>query len=178
MTFLALLRGINVGGHNKVEMSRLRMVFEQLGFGDVRTYINTGNVIFTTNIAERDLVSRIEQAISAEFGLDLKVLVRDVDSMRAIGRALPDDWANDSETKCDVVFLWEDIDDPSVLDRLGLGESADEVIYLPGAVLWRVARADYSPGGMDKVARKLYKSMTVRNCNTVRKLIQMMNDGV
>jgi len=179
MASLALLRGINVGGKNKVEMGRLRTVFEQLGLDEVRTYINTGNVIFTAGTeADATLVSSIERAISSEFGIDLKVLVRGIDSMRAIERTLPDDWINDSESKSDVMFLWEDVDDPGVLDTLTIQDGVDEVVYLPGAVLWRVDRAHYSRSGMNKlVGTRLYKSMTVRNCNTVRKLIQMMEDG-
>lgn len=177
MTSLALLRGINVGGKNKVEMGRLRTVFEQLGLEDVRTYINTGNVIFTpgTN-TDSDLVSSLERAITAEFGLDLKVLLRGIDSMREIDRTLPDDWTNDSETKTDVMFLWEEVDEPAVLDKLTIREGTDDVVYVPGAVLWRVDRAHYSRSGMNKlVGTKLYKSMTIRNCNTVRKLVELMN---
>jgi uncharacterized protein (DUF1697 family) len=174
---LALLRGINVGGKNKVEMGRLRSVFEHLGLDEVRTYINTGNVIFNAGTStDSALEPRLEKAIAAEFGLDLKVLVRGIDSMRLVERALPDDWTNDSDTKTDVMFLWEDVDDPGVLDRLAVQEGVDEVIYVPGAVLWRVDRAQYALSGMDKlVGTKLYKSMTVRNCNTVRKLVDMMN---
>jgi uncharacterized protein (DUF1697 family) len=177
MTSLALLRGINVGGKNKVEMGRLRSVFEHLGLDEVRTYINTGNVIFNAGTStDSALEPRLEKAIAAEFGLDLKVLVRGIDSMRLVERALPDDWTNDSDTKTDVMFLWEDVDDPGVLDRLAVQEGVDEVIYVPGAVLWRVDRAQYALSGMDKlVGTKLYKSMTVRNCNTVRKLVDMMN---
>ncbi|MEX1004724.1 MAG: DUF1697 domain-containing protein [Acidimicrobiia bacterium] len=176
MSSVALLRGINVGGKNKVEMGRLRAVFEQLGLDDVRSCINTGNVIFTAGTnTDRDLVSSLERVIAAEFGLDLKVLLRGLDSMLELAGTLPDDWTNDSETKSDVMFLWDDADDPSVLDRLTIREGVDEVIYTPGAVLWRVDRAHYSRSGMNKlVGTKLYKSMTVRNCNTVRKLVELM----
>ena len=178
MTSLALLRGINVGGKNKVEMGRLRSVFAQLGLEDVRTYINTGNVIFDAGSnSGSDLVTDLERAITNEFGLELKVLVRGIDSMRKIARALPEDWTNDSEVKCDVLFLWEDVDEPAVLDTLSLREGVDDVVYVPGAVLWRVDRAHYARSGMSKlVGTKLYKSMTVRNCNTVRRLIAMMED--
>ena len=176
MKSVALLRGINVGGKNKVEMGRLRGVFEQQGLQDVRTYINTGNVIFGSDTdTGQGLASRLERAIAAEFGLELKVLLRGLESMLEVGRTLPDDWTNDSETKTDVMFLWEEVDDPSVLERLTIREGVDDVIYVPGAVLWRVDRAQYTRSGMNKiVGTKLYKAMTVRNCNTVRKLIELM----
>ena len=68
MTYLALLRGINVGGKNKVEMARLKTLFESIGCGDVRTYINSGNVIFTSNRVAARLRTSIEKAIAKEFG--------------------------------------------------------------------------------------------------------------
>ena len=177
-TSLALLRGINVGGKNTVEMGRLRSVFEDAGLEDVRTYINTGNVIFRADQDTRtNLVVTLERAIAEAFGLDLKVLVRGIEEMRQVGRALPGDWTNDSRTKSDVMFLWEEVDHPDVLDSLTITEGVDDVVYVPGAVLWSVDRAQYGRSGMSKVAgSKLYKSMTVRNCNTFRKLLQLMED--
>ncbi len=142
-----------------------------MGLDAVRTYINTGNVIFTAGTnTDSDLVSSLERAIAAEFDLDLKVLLRGIDSMLEIERTLPDDWTNDSDTKTDVMFLWEEVDEPGVLDRLTIQEGVDDVVYVPGAVLWRVDRVHYSRSEQTK----LYKSMTVRNCNTVRKLVELM----
>ena len=70
MIYVALLRGINVGGNNKIVMSELREVIEALGFGDVSTHINTGNIIFSCNSLEQQVISQqIESAIETKFGL-------------------------------------------------------------------------------------------------------------
>src|SRR5579871_5313649 len=81
-TYVALLRGINVGGNNKVEMAKLKRTFEQLGLLDVRTFIASGNVVFRASTADRrGLTTTIEAQIEADFGLKVKVLLRDLKSM-------------------------------------------------------------------------------------------------
>jgi uncharacterized protein (DUF1697 family) len=177
--YVALLRGINVGGKNRVEMGRLRATFEDLGLARVSTYINTGNVIFSDeNRSTEVLVPSLEAAIAGEFGFDLKVLLRDIDTMSATEDALPAAWANDAGTKSDVMFLWEGVDDPSVIDALPVKAGIDEVVYVPGAVMWRVDRANLTRSGMRRlVGTKLYREMTIRNCNTVRKLVELMRQA-
>jgi len=177
MTYVALLRGINVGGKNKIEMKRLRASFEHAGMMNVSTYINSGNVIFQHDSTDtRALARTLEQAIEAEFGLDIKVLLRDSPGIAALVRALPDSWSNDEAAKCDVMFLWEALDGPGLLDRLTVKPGIDEVIYVSGAVLWRVDRPKVTRSGMMKlVGTDDYKQMTVRNCNTVRKLAELVS---
>jgi uncharacterized protein (DUF1697 family) len=176
---VALLRGINVGGARKVEMARLRALLERLGFADVRTYINSGNALFRApageDVARAALASRIEAAIAEEFGFPVRTLVRSRDEIAAAADALPDEWRNDTEHKCDVMFLGDPIDDESVLARLPIKPELDEVVYVPGAVLWRVARKSVTRSGMLKiVGTPLYAEITVRNCNTLRKIDAMM----
>ena len=78
MIYVALLRGINVGGKNKVEMRKLKATFEDAGMGNVTTYINSGNVVFTDNRRKPPrIVSVLEEAIAADLGFEIKVLIRD-----------------------------------------------------------------------------------------------------
>ncbi|HRO72765.1 MAG TPA: DUF1697 domain-containing protein, partial [Saprospiraceae bacterium] len=75
--YVALFRGINVGGNNKVEMKKLKTTFETLGFKDIATYINSGNVVFKSKPkAASALSSTIEDAVRRDFDLDLKILVK------------------------------------------------------------------------------------------------------
>jgi uncharacterized protein (DUF1697 family) len=177
MIYAALLRGINVGGKNKVDMAELRAVFEDAGMRSVRTYINSGNVVFASRARNRArLAGRLEQAIAARFGFDVKVLVRDLDSMRAVVGALPPDWVNDKTMKCDVLFLWDEADGPDVLDKLSVKPEIDDVRYVPGAVIWRVDRDNVTRSGlMNVVGSPPYQQMTIRNCNTARKLLELMD---
>src|SRR5688572_15219191 len=116
MRYLALLRGINVGGKNKVRMEQLKTAFEETGMTSVRTYINSGNVIFSSAIRGRPRLSKIlEDAIAKHFGFKVDVLLRDFRSLRAVVKAMPTHWTNDATMKCDVVFLMDDVARPSVL---------------------------------------------------------------
>ncbi len=171
---VALLRGINVGGKNKVEMARLKTGFEALGMTSVRTYINTGNVIFEDRHGLE--ASDFEELIRREFGLEIRVLVKGQDEMTAITDGIPEVWVNDSTMRCDVMFLWDDR--PSVLDDLPARDGIDAVRYVPGAVIWQVDRANLTRSGMSKlVGTDLYRAMTARNANTVRKLVELMNQA-
>lgn len=83
MIYVALLRGINVGGKNKIEMRKLKATFEKAGMSEVTTYINSGNVIFSDSRRKPPrIVSVLEKAIAADFGLQIKVLIRDLPSGR------------------------------------------------------------------------------------------------
>jgi uncharacterized protein (DUF1697 family) len=97
--YVALLRGVNVGGKSKVDMRSLRKQFEQLGCADVRTYINSGNVIFR----DRRKASTLTKLFEQELGR--RVAVRSLAQMEALCRRIPDKLTNDKEQKTDVGFL-------------------------------------------------------------------------
>jgi uncharacterized protein (DUF1697 family) len=177
MMYLALLRGINVGGKNKVEMSRLKTVFESIGATEVRTYINSGNVIFVHDGTPTRLSAAIEKAIGAEFGFEVRIVLRTVDEVMSLTKAIPAAWKEDTSMRCNVMFLWDDVDDPSVLDHLTIKDGIDDVKYVPGTIVWRVDRDVVTRSGMMRlVSDDLYKRMTIRNVNTVRKLADLMGD--
>jgi uncharacterized protein (DUF1697 family) len=172
MTYIALLRGINVGGNNKIEMARLKAAFEQLGFTDVKTYINSGNVVFTASeTSTSQLCRQVEAAIEKDFGLAVPTLIIDANQLAKIAAAIPADWTNDQTMKCDVLFLWSALDQPEVLEQLPINPKIEDVKYTAGAVIWRVDRTHQPQSGLIKIiGTKLYGQVTVRNCNTVRKL--------
>ena len=173
---MALLRGINVGGKNKVDMKQLKAAFEDAGMTSVRTYINSGNVIFSSTSRSRArLTELLEKAIASAFGFRVDVLVRDRKSISTVVKALPRSWVNDDTMKCDVMFLWDDVARSSVVKELGIKPDIEEVKYVAGALIWRVDRKGVTRSGQMKLARTpLYKRMTIRNCNTARKLLELM----
>lgn len=176
MIYVALLRGINVGGKNKVEMAQVRAVFEDAGMTSVTTYINSGNVVFSSRArSQTHLAERFEKAIADSFGFPVKVLVRDLASMRTVVDAIPPEWVDGQAMKCDVMFLWAEADRPDVLDDLTIKAGLDEVRRVPGAIIWKVDRANVTRSGLMKlVGTPLYKQMTIRNCNTTRKVLELM----
>lgn len=155
-----------------ISMARLKESFIQLGFDQVSTYINSGNVIFEdSKYSFAELPKIIEAKISEDFNLDIKVLVRDKNNILAITKALPESWVNDAQTKCDVMFLWPEIDNPKAVEQLIIKPGIDDMKYVKGAILWRVDKKDVTRSGLMKiVGTDLYKKMTIRNCNTLRKL--------
>lgn len=177
MIYVAFLRGINVGGNNKVEMKKLKSTFELLGFINVVTYINSGNVIFEDSSKRQDaIVSKIEKAIKNDFQLNIKALVRDLKNIETIVQILPLSWVKNKLMRTDIMFLWEEFDSPGVLEQLRI-TLVDNVNYVSGAVLWNIAEKDYSKSGMTKlIGTEIYKHMTIRNVNTVRKVYQIMSD--
>ena len=177
MTYVALLRGINVGGNKKVEMRKLKQTFERLGFEDVSTYINSGNVLFrSASTNQTALTKKIEAAIKTDFKFDVSVLLRNLKEIRAVINALPSSWVNDATMKCDVMFLWKEIDTPSVLKQIPFQKNIEDSKYIRGAILWRIDRDKVSKTRIIKaiIGTKLHQQMTVRNPNTVRKLYALM----
>jgi uncharacterized protein (DUF1697 family) len=177
MVYVALLRGINVGGKNKVEMKQLKAVFEAAGMTSVRTYINSGNVIFsTTDRGKARLTTLIEKALARAFGFKIEVVLRDLKTMRALVKTIPKHWTDDKTMRCYVMFLWDDVNRPSVLKQLLIKPEMDDVRYASGAIVWRVDRKDLTKSGMMRLtSAALYRRMTIRNVNTTRRILELMD---
>ncbi|GGF26778.1 hypothetical protein GCM10010954_27290 [Halobacillus andaensis] len=176
MIYVALLRGINVGGKNKIDMKLLKQTFERVGMTSVVTYINSGNIVFTDHqFSENELPFILEKAIEEDFGLRINVVIRSFNNFKKVIASLPESWKNDKLMKSDVLFLWDDIDDETVLEELVIKSDIDTVKYIDGAILWSVDRNNVTKSGMQRlVGSKVYKQMTIRNVNTTRKIYELM----
>ncbi|MDQ6747669.1 MAG: DUF1697 domain-containing protein [Candidatus Dormibacteraeota bacterium] len=175
-TYVCFLRGINVGGNSIVSMAALKATFIRVGLTDVRTFINSGNVIFS---AEKDsagaLARRIETAIRDDLGMTIPCLVLSATAFQALADAIPQDWSEGDTHRCNVLLLWAEVDTPSVLEQLPIQPTVDEVLYVPGAVLWRYARANASRSRLNRlVGTDLYKKMSIRNTNTIRRIEEIV----
>ena len=172
---VALLRGINVGGNNKVEMPRLKKVFENLGCSEVVTYINSGNVVFTDGRSTHELAQLVTKAIKQEFGLDVPAVVRDQQSIADLCKKIPLKWTNDGQLRTDVMFLWEEIDNKEILKKVKINPEIERLLYCEGALVWNIGRQNVSRGAAIKLINTdVYEHMTIRNINTVRKLNDLM----
>lgn len=169
--YVALLRGINVGGNRKVEMQKLKTFFESLSCTNVSTYINSGNVIFESSEPVKELLSKVTSGLEKTFGFEIPTLVKTAKEITTIADAIPESWLNDSEQRTDVSYLFPDIDSPKFIDELPINQDFMEVRYVKGAFVWNVKRENVNKSRLAKlVGHKLYKSMTVRNVNTARYL--------
>jgi len=176
MKYVALFRGINVGGKAKVPMLQLKEMFEGLGLANVVTYINSGNVLFEDDRKVLELEPLIEKAFAKEFGFPVRIVLRTAASIAKICREIPDDWTNDGEQKTDVMFLWPEIDNKDVLNKVVINPELENVRYIEGALVWNIGRENVTRGGGVKLIKtNLYPLMTIRNINTVRKLNELLN---
>lgn len=178
--FVALLRGVNVGGNNMISMSSLKKSFETLGFSDVATYINSGNIIFKSKEADaRKLEIKIEKMLAKEYQLGSKVVLRSFSEMETLVQSLPRNWTGDSGWRYNVIFLRHTIDSEKILAGLEVKKDIEEVVYCPGALLWSAQVSEMTRTNMIKLSsRKMYQDMTIRNLNTTRKLYELMKKGL
>lgn len=179
-TYAALLRGINVGGNKKVPMADLRAVLEGLGHGDVQTYLQSGNAVFSSAEQDTGVLARgLEAAIEARFGFRVACLVVDGPHLRAVAEACPFPAAELEGKQLHVTFFSEQpgAERFAALDAAGyLPEEyrlGDRVLYL------------YAPDGLgrSRLAEALARpavvkglDATTRNWNTVRKLVELTRD--
>jgi uncharacterized protein (DUF1697 family) len=174
--YVALLRGINVGGRTLVKMGDLKTCVEELGLDDVSTYIASGNVLFESG--ERDaakLEARIERAIEQRFGLPVKVVVLNRAEYARIVKAIPDPWIGDASLRANVAFVRRGTDAKQVVRELEPDAAVEEVKAIVGAILWATKRDALNRSVMRKlIGGEAYKELTVRNLNTTLKLHELL----
>ena len=178
-SYVALLRGINVGGRNRILMADLRACFEEAGYEDVRTYIQSGNVVFCSEASEREeLRHAIEQMLAEAFDYAATVELRDRGELQAVVEAAPPGFGADQGTyRYDVMFLLPPLEPAAALDALTLNEGIDAAWPGPAVVYTTRVAALASRSGLSKiVSHPAYQRMTIRNWNTTTKLLAMMDD--
>ncbi len=173
-TYVALLRGVNVGGGNKVPMADLRAALADAGATEVATYIQSGNVVLDhPSTSDRAVQTLVQDTIGSVFGLTIPTMVRSLTEMRAVVEACP--YEVDDPTKLHVVFFSSDAPDPSTW--MDLAPFAPEEITLSGREQYL-----HLPDGMgrSKLVEALGKGQgrkveqgTARNWRTVQKLIEL-----
>jgi uncharacterized protein (DUF1697 family) len=176
-TYVALLRGINVGGNNVIPMSALSKTFEKTGVSSVKTYIASGNVMFRSPDHDpRALEDRIERALTMAHRYGAKVVVRSLDEMVGVIAGLPRAWKRaDARMRCNVLFLRHEIDSEAILDGLDPKKGIEHVAYRPGVLYWSARTSDLGRTSMVKLSSKeIYQQLTVRNLNTTRRIFELM----
>ncbi len=174
MIYVALLRGINVGGKAAINMAELKVCFEKLGHTSVKTYINSGNVIFKTPEASTvKLAAQLEKAIESSFKLPVRVLVKTAEELRFIEVAVPKTW-DDPAIRCYILFLWPNIDSKAILESIPLNPNIETAKYIPGAVVHKYDKQDATKSRLNRLnGTPLYKDITIRNLNTLHKLVKL-----
>jgi uncharacterized protein (DUF1697 family) len=168
---IALLRGVNVGGNKKVPMARLREVMEELGFKDVQTYVQSGNVVFSgPKRSEKHLESALEQA----FGFPVPVVLRTRDELAKVVRANPFRKVAKDPAKYIVVFCAEKA-------KVGLkaADYAPEQFTVRGSEVYLWLPSGMAGSELAKLlaAKPIGTKSTARNWRTVEKLLALADGG-
>jgi uncharacterized protein (DUF1697 family) len=174
--YLALLRGINVGGKNLVKMAELRAAFEQIGFAEVATYIQSGNVLFRAPRQRREeLAARIESELSRRFDAALKVVLLTHAQLQQVVEGAPRGFGADSH-KCDVIFLRKPLTASRAVDQVETKDGVDSVRAGKGVLYFSRLASRASSSRLSKlVALPIYQEMTIRSWSTTTKLLALMD---
>jgi uncharacterized protein (DUF1697 family) len=175
MRYVALLRGINVGGRNPVPMADLRAAFEDAGHTAVRTYILSGNVLFEAG--GRIDEDAVEAVLERRFGVPLVVVLRTERHLRAVVDGAPDGFGQrPQEFHSDVVFLKAPLSSRQAMRVVQLRDGVDQAWPGRGVVYFQRLSARRTASRMSKiVGTPEYKRMTIRSWATTTKLLSLLD---
>ncbi len=168
--FVALLRAVNVGGTGKLPMADLRSMAEEIGFENVATYIQSGNLVFSTGLPAEDALARLTEVLTRYFGKTPGVLLRSLPELEALCARMPFPDATPSQLL--VTFLPEEAS-MGALEGM-CAPDGEEAVVLGSEIV-----VHYPNGqGRSKLKLPALKPGTARNVNTVRKLLEMARERV
>jgi uncharacterized protein (DUF1697 family) len=176
--YVALLRGINVGGKNLIGMSALRAQFEGLGLRSVSTYIQSGNVLFSSNEPRAALVKKLEKSLSREFSYTASLMLRSQVQMKRIVEFAPEHFGTKpARYRYDVLFLKEPLTAKRALESVSTKEGVDEVVAGAGVLYFSRLIAKATQSHLPRlVAKPVYQQMTIRNWHTTTKLLALLSE--
>jgi uncharacterized protein (DUF1697 family) len=175
--YLALLRGINVGGKNIIKMADLKACFEEMGFANVRTYIQSGNVLLES--AENDkaaFTTKVEVGLSKRFNFVAKVVVISQKELAGVVKSAPEGFGGDDKKfRYDVIFLKEPLTPKEAMQSVKIREGVDTAHAGKQALYFSRLISRASQSYLTKIiGMPVYQNMTIRNWNTTTKLLALM----
>lgn len=177
MKYVALLRGINVGGKNKISMSELVAVFKNHGFTDVSNYINSGNIMFSYESANEIIIKNdCETLLKNHFHLDIPiVIISSVEYIETMIHA-PEWWNKDKESIHNAIFAIHPVTIEDVYAQIGeTNPQIERINYYGKVIFWSAPLKTYAKTRLTKImGTTLYRTITVRNANTTLKLKELL----
>lgn len=174
--YVALLRGINVGGNNLIKMTDLKACFEGLGLMNVQTYIQSGNVLFSAEKADQaKLTIRLEEALSNTFNYESRIVVRSRKQLKEIVEHAPQGFGKDPAYRYDVVFLKEPLTAAKAMQSVKTKEGIDQAFTGRGVLYFSRLISKATQSRLTRIiGLPVYQNMTIRNWNTTTKLLHML----
>lgn len=177
--YLALLRGINVGGNNIIKMVDLKNSFEKMGFNRVKTFIQSGNVLFYSKEKDKTkLLSKIEKTLSKEFNYNSRNVLITQKQLKQIVEKAPSGFGkNPGKYRYNVLFLKEPLTSREALEKISLKGGVDNVYADKDVLYFSILISKASQSRISKIiALPIYQNMTIRNWNTTTKLFSLMEE--
>lgn len=180
VTYIALLRGINISGKNKISMTLLKTAFEEAGFSNVSTYINSGNVIFSSvSLDKNELIEKCKSLITDKFMLDIPVTIVSTKELSEAWDNAPKWWdiASDEEVIHQAIFLIPPVTVDEVYKAVGESKTEyEQVGHYNNVIFWSAPRTTLSKTRWYKIASSsVNNKVTIRNATTVKKLLALSN---
>ena len=175
--YVALLRGINVGGKNIIRMTELKSCFETLGLQDVSTYIQSGNVLFSSDESDMSrLTDQIQAGLSKTFNYKSRLVVRSQKQMKSIVARAPKGFGSKPDTfRYDVIFLKEPLTAAKAMQSVTTREGVDEAYAGSGVLYFSRLNSKASQSYLTRIiGLPVYQDMTIRNWNTTTRLFALM----
>jgi uncharacterized protein (DUF1697 family) len=178
--YIALLRGINVGGKNTIKMSDLKTSFEQRGFQNIITYIGSGNVLFDSDLEEHAAKLVCENLIVEDFDIHIPVCVISVADLTDALCHAPDWWNMASDTRHDAFFVIPPATAEQIVAHIGqIKQEYESLAYHGRVIFWSAPMSTFSRTRVSKIIPKdkaVYHAITVRNANTTLKLVELAGE--
>jgi uncharacterized protein (DUF1697 family) len=174
--YIALLRGINVGGKNIIKMEQLKQVFVDMGFSDVKTFIQSGNMVFRTSESDKlKITNRIENQLQKNFSAEIKTLVLTTDDLAEAVENAPENFGTEPEKfRYDVWFLLPKTMVNAVESNVRLREGVDFLQTGKNVIYTSRLASQMGKSYFSKIMQTpISKSFTIRNWNTTTKLLEL-----
>jgi uncharacterized protein (DUF1697 family) len=178
MKYVAFLRGVNVGGKNSVKMSDLKKLFEEKGFRNVTTYINSGNVIFETEEQNKEKVERnLEKSILKTLKVNTLVILVSGKELKSIVSGTPKNWRTEKDLRKYIAFIKKPFEAKDVMKEIEAKEGVDFAEEGSGVVYMSTLLSGITKSRFTKlITRNIYKYISNRNYNTVQKLLTLIEN--
>ena len=177
MKYVCLLRGINISGKNKIPMKELKLGFEELNYKKVITYINSGNVIFSSEKNREIVTDEIKQMIKNKFDLDIPIYVTTIDELKDVIKNIPD-WfgSNNKNIYNNIIFIIPPTTYREVFNEIGAANNYEKIENYKNVIYWSFILKSYSKTNwINTASSSINDNITMRTYNTIKKIIELGN---
>ncbi len=174
--YVAFLRGVNVGGKSLIKMTALRKAVEEFGFRNVSTYLQSGNIIFESDLRTEDIASRLKSALTKSFGIEREIVLKAKEELDVILRKIPEEWVEEDDLRRYLAFAVEPKTADDVMKEIKPKRDVDFVKGWDGVIYMSTKMSGISRTGFSRLAcKEIYNYITIRSYSTIQKIQGLMN---